>query len=160
MGCIPEIRVATFGSSRGCCAERRRLRLSCGVAQSAGATPSSAPHVCAEGGPRVGDGVGAEAGPLPSEAAAPALPCPCRSSRTRWRRIQRQGNRQARLALRRRQESRWHCRGCGVWWRLGSLTRVRRHGSCGVGSCIAPAIFVLLSGHFEPRCKEHLIICR
>ena len=26
-----------------------------------------------------------------------------------------------------------------------------------VGGCIA--IFVLLSGHFEPRCKERLIIC-
>ena len=42
------------------------------------------------------------------------------------------------LALRRRPASRWHCRGCGVWLRLGSLTRVRRrHESCGVGSCIA-----------------------
>ena len=84
---------------------------------------------------------------------------PCRLCRTRWRRIQRKGNRQARLAPRRRPASRWHCKGCCVWWRLGSLTCVRRrHGSRGVGSCIA--IFVLLSGHFEPRCKERSIIYR
>ena len=89
-------------------------------------------------------------------AALSALPC--RRCRTRWRRIQRKGNRQARLAPRRRPASRWHCRGCCVWWRLGSLTRVRRRdGSRGVGSCIA--IFVLVSGHFEPRCKERSIIC-
>ena len=43
------------------------------------------------------------------------LPCPCRRCRTRWRRIQRQGNRQARLAPCRRQATSWHCRGSCVW---------------------------------------------